>query len=71
VKSKPVTVPDDLAAALAANPQARSAFESMPPSHRREHVKYIDEAVKPETRQRRIAATIATLIGQRPSDRKM
>jgi hypothetical protein len=54
-------VPDDLAAALAASPQARLGFEHMGPAHRREHVKYVTEAVKPETRQRRIAATIATL----------
>ena len=55
-------VPDDLAAALAANPHARIGFESMGPAHRREHVKYVIEAVKPETRTRRIAATIETLV---------
>lgn len=54
-------VPSDLAAALAASPQARLGFDSMGPAHRREHVKHVLEAKKPETRTRRIASTIAAL----------
>lgn len=54
-------VPADLAAALAASPQARFGFDSMGPAHRREHVKHVLDAKKPETRTRRIAATIAAL----------
>jgi hypothetical protein len=52
-------IPEDLAAAMAASAQAQAGFVAMAPSHRREHVKHVDEAVKPETRERRIAAAIA------------
>ena len=52
-------IPEDLAAALAASAQAQAGFVAMSPSHRREHVKHVDEAVKPETRARRIATAIA------------
>src|SRR5262252_2441606 len=44
------TIPDDLARALDAKPGARATFERMAPAHRREHVKYVIEAKKPETR---------------------
>lgn len=56
-----VEVPDDFAAALDAVPAARSRFDAMPYSHRKEHVRAITEAKKPETRQRRIAKAIEDL----------
>lgn len=56
-----VEVPEDLAAALAAVPGAREAFDALPPSHRKEHVRAILEAKKPETRERRIAAAVAKI----------
>jgi uncharacterized protein YdeI (YjbR/CyaY-like superfamily) len=62
--SKPkgeVVVPEDLAAALAANPAAQAAFAKLPPSHRREHVEAVEEAKKPETRARRIAKAVEML----------
>jgi hypothetical protein len=52
-------IPEDLAAALAASAQAQAGFVALAPSHRREHVEHVDEAVKPDTRARRIAAAIA------------
>lgn len=52
-------VPDDLAAALAAHPQAQAGFDAMAPPTRREHVKHVLEAKRDETRVRRIDATIA------------
>jgi hypothetical protein len=52
-------IPEDLAAALAASAQAQAGFVAMSPAHRRERVKHVVEAVKPETRERRIAAAIA------------
>lgn len=55
-----VEVPEDLAAALAAA-GLREAFDELAPSHRREHVRAILDAKKPETRERRIAAAIAKL----------
>jgi hypothetical protein len=56
-----VTVPEDVRAALAGAPAARAAFEKLPPSHRREHIEAIDEAKKPETRQRRIRRMLERL----------
>lgn len=52
----------DLAEALQAAPGAREAFESLPPSHKKQHLWHIYEAKRPETRRRRIAATIRRLI---------
>ncbi len=58
-----VEVPDDLAAALAAAPGAREAFDALAPSHRKEHVRAVLEAKKPETRERRVAACVAKVSG--------
>jgi uncharacterized protein YdeI (YjbR/CyaY-like superfamily) len=56
-----VEVPPDLAAALDAEPTVRSAFDALPPSHRREHVRAVEEARAPETRRRRIAKAVEML----------
>lgn len=56
-----VEVPDDLAAALAASPAARTAWDALSYSHQRQHVLAIDDAKAPETRARRVAAAIAKL----------
>lgn len=53
-----VSVPQDLATALAADPAAQKAFASMSFTHRREYVQWIEEAKRPETRTRRIAAAV-------------
>jgi len=58
-----VTVPDDLAAALAAGPAAAwERFESLSFSHRREYVEWIEEAKRPGTRARRIAGALERLV---------
>jgi uncharacterized protein YdeI (YjbR/CyaY-like superfamily) len=56
-----VDVPADLAAALDAEPAARVRFDALPYSHRKEHVRAVEEAKAPETRQRRIAKAVAML----------
>jgi hypothetical protein len=48
-----VEVPDDLTAALAADPEARSAFEAMAYSHRKEFVRWVTEAKREATRTQR------------------
>lgn len=53
-----VEVPDDLAAALSADPTAQEAFTALAPSHRKEYVRWISEAKKPETRATRVAKTV-------------
>jgi hypothetical protein len=54
-----VTTPAELAEALDASPDARRAYDALPPSHRREYDLWIDEAKKPETRRRRAASAPA------------
>ena len=51
----------DIQAALDTNETARARFADLPPSHRREYLKHIDEAKKAETCSRRIESMIARL----------
>lgn len=54
-----VPLPDDLAAAM--DEQARSAFDGLAPSHKKEWVRWVEEAKKAETRTTRIAKTVEGL----------
>jgi hypothetical protein len=56
-----VEVPSDLAAALKSEPGARARFDAMSYTNRREQVTLIEGAKTPETRERRIAKTVAML----------
>jgi phosphosulfolactate phosphohydrolase-like enzyme len=53
-----VEVPEDLAAALAAEPAVRATFDGMAFSHRKEYVRWITEAKRETTRADRVAKTI-------------
>ncbi len=53
-----VEVPDDLAAALAADEQAAAAFEKLAYSHRKEYVRWVTEAKREQTRADRIAKAV-------------
>lgn len=57
-----VEVPDDLAQALS-KAKLRKAFDALSPSQRKEHVRAITEAKRPETRSKRIEALLALLHG--------
>ena len=54
----PVKVPADLRAALKGDEAASKAFAKLSYSHRREYVDWVEEAKRPETRARRIAAKV-------------
>lgn len=56
-----IEVPDDLAAALAASPQAKAFFEQLSYSNRRFHTESVTGAKSEETRQRRIQKSVAML----------
>jgi hypothetical protein len=56
-----VTVPDDLAAAIDAEPAARATFDGLSYSNQRFWVEPIEAAKSAETRQRRIEKAVATL----------
>lgn len=58
VAPRQTAVPDDLAAALAQVPGARERFDALAPSHRKEHVRSVEEAKKPETRTKRVAKVV-------------
>ncbi len=57
-RSRSVRAPADLLAALRNNPDARSAYEEMSPSHKREYIEWITEAKRDETRKQRVAAAV-------------
>ena len=61
-----VTVPGDFAAALDAVPKARETFDKLSNSNRGWHVLQVTGAKTDETRQRRIAKSVATLREGRP-----
>jgi uncharacterized protein YdeI (YjbR/CyaY-like superfamily) len=60
-------VPDDLAAAFAAQPGAREHWDGYPPSVRKAVLQWIAQAKRPETRARRVTETARLAArGERP-----
>lgn len=57
-----IEVTDDLARAFDGNETAKAAFEKCSYTHKKEYVEWINEAKKPETRQRRIVKTLEKLV---------
>src|SRR5690349_18645232 len=60
-KTRVVTVPPDLKKALAGSAALRKAWDALSYTHRREQAEALSSAKKPETRARRLAATLAML----------
>ena len=56
-----VEVPAALAAALADDAAARAAFDGLAFTHRKEYARWIDEAKRDETRQRRVTQALDML----------
>ncbi len=56
-----VEVPADLATALSQDDAALANFEALPYSHRKEWVRWVTEAKKPDTRTIRITKTVQSL----------
>jgi hypothetical protein len=56
-----VDVPADLGAALDAARGARAAFDGAAYTHRREWVEWVEEAKRPETRERRVGKVVEVL----------
>jgi hypothetical protein len=57
-----VAVPDDLARALAAAPEAKRFFDSLSYSHQRRYALSIEDAKTAETRARRVEKTVSLLL---------
>jgi uncharacterized protein YdeI (YjbR/CyaY-like superfamily) len=60
-KKEAFSVPQDLRAAIDANPAAAATFEGFPPSAQREYVDWVSEAKRDETRAKRLAQTVEWL----------
>ncbi|MGI8713495.1 MAG: YdeI/OmpD-associated family protein [Solirubrobacteraceae bacterium] len=56
-----VEVPAALAAALAQDPAARTAFDGLAFTHRKAYARWIDEAKREQTRARRMSEALAML----------
>lgn len=56
-----VDVPETLAAALADDPGAQQAFDKLAFTHRKEFARWIEEAKREETRERRVLKTVEML----------
>jgi uncharacterized protein YdeI (YjbR/CyaY-like superfamily) len=60
--NRTVKLPKDAVKAMAEFPELEAFFNSMSFTHKREYVEAIEEAKKPETRQRRIDKMIEMVI---------
>ena len=56
-----VEPPADFARALKSNNEAHAVWDKLSYTHRREHVEHLEDAKKPETRQRRLENSIQLL----------
>jgi hypothetical protein len=56
-----VEVPEALEAALAKDAKARSAFDALAYTHRKEYARWVAEAKREDTRQRRVSQAIEML----------
>jgi hypothetical protein len=57
-----VSVPPDLQAALEADSNAQASFHKLSYTHQKEFVQWVEEAKRPETRQKRIQRTLELLL---------
>jgi hypothetical protein len=64
-----VAEPADFARALGADPIARAAYDRLPDGRKRQHVRAIENAKRPETRTRRIEKALATLRNVESAER--
>jgi hypothetical protein len=60
-----VEVPEDLAALLSDDSAARATFEGLAPGQRKEWVRWVTEAKRPETRADRVGKTVEALAAGR------
>ena len=62
-------IPNDFAVALK-RAGVREFFNAYPPSHKREHLRVIADAKKPETRARRIESAVKMIAGKAAAKEK-
>jgi hypothetical protein len=59
------TMPADIADAIRAVPEAKIFFESLPTFYRKNYLRWIEDAKRPETRTKRIHEAVVLLQNQR------
>ncbi|WP_370899838.1 DUF1905 domain-containing protein [Chryseobacterium gossypii] len=57
-----VEIADDIASTFDENPQAKELFEKMSYTHKKEYIRWIEEAKKPETRENRKIKMIRMIL---------
>jgi uncharacterized protein YdeI (YjbR/CyaY-like superfamily) len=65
-KKPELVVPEFLKAALERNQEARTSFEKLSYSHKREYMQWLTEAKREETRQKRLATALAWITEGKP-----
>jgi len=61
-----VEVPEALAVALAADPEAKASFDRMAFTHRKEYARWIADAKQEQTRQRRLGQALEMIRAGKP-----
>ena len=61
-----VTLPDDLATALGADPAARAFYDSLSYTNQNTYATWVTDAKRPETRADRVAKSVEALRNRRP-----
>lgn len=57
-----VAIADDIAHVFMENPEAKALFDAMSYTHRKEYIRWIEEAKKPETRENRKIKMIQMIL---------
>ncbi|MCE3075249.1 YdeI/OmpD-associated family protein [Chryseobacterium gwangjuense] len=61
-EERTVEIADDITSAFNENPEARKLFDKMSYTHRKEYIRWIEEAKKPETRENRKVKMIQMIL---------
>ncbi len=57
-----VEIADDIASVFDENPEAKTLFDKMSYTHKKEYIRWIEEAKKPETRENRKTKMILMIL---------
>jgi uncharacterized protein YdeI (YjbR/CyaY-like superfamily) len=57
-------IPEELSAALTANPEAQRIYLGLSPSHQRQYAMHVAEAKQPATRRRRAAKMVQLILAK-------
>lgn len=61
-EERTIAIADDIASVFNENPDAKNLFDAMSYTHRKEYIRWIEEAKKPETRENRKIRMIEMIL---------